>query len=329
MRGLFAGVAGVRRARVEIIPPSARFARLSTQELLRAYFACDDLLYMVRANDEVAAIEAELVDAIVKEFEDRFPAAADAARAAIEEVGLRELFEEGDLQRVLEAIEGPLAEGLEKAIAAPVQAAIDGSYLGGRGKILKPFGIEPSFNLTDEHAQGVLRRDTMYWIGSSYGNHVGPMIADVVRKEVIEQGLSRLDGADRLAELFGADFPDRSIHYWRVVSAAAVVRSHTFGNVESFVQAGVRTYILRNPNDARTSDVCRYLDGKEFDVSVAVSRRDAFLAAEDPDEAKGAMPWVKKADVDGLDSSALAAANVALPPFHGRCRTIVVPKDFG
>ena len=81
----------------------------------------------------------------------------------------------------------------------------------------------------------------------------GGQIADIIRETVIEKGLGRLDAAEELERIFSDEFPGRSRDYWAVVAAAGVVRSRTFGCVESFVQARVLRYVIRAVMDARTS----------------------------------------------------------------------------
>lgn len=305
---------------------------LPTPALRRMARASHDLLsVIVRADDPARKLEDDLVADLSRAWDARSPEALRAALRALEAGGAGSgAFTEADRRRILTAAGVPLTEGWTGEIDEPTRQAITRAYGVGREEILLPLRIEPSYGVTDEHARQVLIDDTLYWVGNAWSGELGASIAEVLQREVIDRGLSRDDAAEELQRVLGAEFPGRSRAYWEVVAAAGVVRTRTFGVVESFVQAGVRTYVIRAVNDARTSRICQHLDGREFSVEVAVRQRDAFLGAEDPEQAKAAQPWLSEQAVLGLsDDDALQAAGVALPPYHGRCRTQVVPKDFG
>lgn len=294
-----------------------------------AAVAADDLLETIlRADDPLRKIEQQLIAALTDDWEGRFPDALAEAIRVIESGKLDELLTGGDVKRILAAVEPVLLEGWQDSIIHPVTHAVDGGYKLGREKTLKPLRVTPDYDLTDEHAQGVLTDDTMYWVGNAWDNQLGGQVADIIQQTCIERGLSRRDAGAELERMFGETFPERSRNYWNVVASAGVVRARTFGNVASFEQAGVTTYTLRNPADGRTSKICIHLNGRTFRVKSAVKQRDAFLAAETPDDAKAAHPWPDPDEAVKLDTDQLEEAGVLQPPFHGECRTVLLIGGF-
>ena len=286
---------------------------------------------ILRADAEALdGIERDLLSALADEWIGRLPGAVNAVLADVAMGVAAGTFTEGDLARVLERVREALVVGLVDRVTGAVGSAITGAYDLGRDEILRPLQLALSLSLVDKHAREVLRSDTLFWVGSAWDRVLGKVVSDTIREEVIEKGLSRKDAAAELERILGADFPGRSRAYWETVAAAGVVRARSFGNIESFVQAEAETYQWLAIGDARTCPICSQLDGRMFQVSAAVQQRDAFLAAESPEAAKAAHPWVKEADVAGKNTDELAAAGILMPPIHARCRcTLVVGRFAG
>ncbi len=302
---------------------------IPTPRLKRALFAVGDVAATIlRLDDGLRKVEQELVQKLSADWEGRFPDALAAAIEALESGDLDATVAAGDLDALLEAIRPKLVEGWADAIEAPVTSAVEDSYTIGREHVLKPLQIDVDWNNTDKHAKAMLASDSMYWVGDDWDNNLGGQISSVIQKQVIDQGLSRRDAGAALEQLFGETFPERSRSYWNVVASAGVVRSRTFGNVESFDQAGVETYIVRAIIDGRTSQICRHLNGKVFRVDAARDLRDRFLAAKDPEDAKSIHPWPNPEKASQMDAAQLEAAGIVLPPYHGECRTQIVPDRF-
>ena len=311
------------------MPLVATPRRRELARLRRALFAASDVLQLVtRARDPFWDAHRALVDALRREFEARLEEGLSSAIDVVTAGGLGDVLPAGELRDIMDAMQPTMTEGWEDAVLAPVADAVEQSYEWGRGQVLHPLGMKPEYGVVDEHAQKVLTDDTMYWIGDSWGDTIGPEIARVIREQVIEQGLSRGDAADALQALFGEQFPALGTNYWNVVAAAGTVRARTFGSLGSFEQAKVETYRFRSLMDARTSSICAHLNGRIFRVARALEQRDAWLGAEDPEEAKAAHPWPKLEHVQHLDTDALEEAGVMMPPLHGHCRSVIIPEGF-
>ena len=112
--------------------------------------------------------------------------------------------------------------------------------------------------------------------------------------------------------------------YWELTADAITTRSRSFGSIEALVKAGATQYEWDSVIDHRTSDICRELDGKVFEVARAVEVRDSMINAKTPEEAKEIMPWIPEKKFKEMSLAELQSAGVVLPPAHGRCRARIV-----
>ena len=168
-------------------------------------------------------------------------------------------------------------------------------------------GKNSSLNLPDRRAIEVLTRHNCFWLGQHYGKNIGPKIAELSRN-AIENGLGRKELAKELRESLGGKIG--GYEYWDVVSSSALVRARSFGAIAGMVEAGITEYEIVAMGDERMCEFCGQMDGKKFYVQRAAEKIQSVLDIEDPEEFKDALPWGD--DEDGL------------PPFHGRCRCVLV-----
>lgn len=67
------------------------------------------------------------------------------------------------------------------------------------------------------------------------------------------------------------------------------------------------------------------MNGRVFSVAEGMEKIKSVLDIDDPEEFKNAMPWGNFDPQSGND--ALMSQGRAIPPFHGRCRCVVVAAD--
>ena len=211
------------------------------------------------------------------------------------------------------------------------------------------FGIEPDFDLVDRRAVEALTREQLFWIGEHYDKNISDSIKDVATKVMLEAGLGRDIAANMLRQLifeklgwvktpFG--FGGSSAQYFEMIVANAVTTARSHGHLRTMVDLEVSKYEIVNPMDSRTCPVCSHMNGKQFTVEQGMGIANAELKAKTPDAVKKAHPWISaeelrdispsKGQVSKADSDKLAAAGIACPPFHGRCRcviTVVLDKN--
>jgi hypothetical protein len=144
--------------------------------------------------------------------------------------------------------------------------------------------------------------------------------------------------AERLSRQFGivgvpGGFHGSSKSYFEGLVANASTVARVTGQVRSFESLGVKRLVVVNPMDNRTSKICKHMNGKVFTIPQARNQLNADLGAATPEDVKVSHPWLSHkqlktvspvaGQVGKADAEALAAANVAMPPYHFRCRTTV------
>ena len=103
-------------------------------------------------------------------------------------------------------------------------------------------------------------------------------------------------------------------------------RMTSLGSLLEAASRGITKYRVQAVLDERTSDICRALNGREFEVEQGLATMISLLAG-DPDSAKELSPWPDAATtklVPGMSSGDLALGGLGLPPYHPYCRTTVL-----
>lgn len=113
----------------------------------------------------------------------------------------------------------------------------------------------------------------------------------------------------------------RSVPYWRTVGNAAASRSFHYGLLQAGQVQGFRVYRYSTIDDERRSEICTFLDGKEWQIATALALVERSAQANDIDEVKRIQPWLRFNDVKNLSDADLADRGVIVPPVHGNCRS--------
>jgi len=160
------------------------------------------------------------------------------------------------------------------------------------------FGITESLALPDRKAIVRLATDMPFFVSADYGRRVQSW-SDRDARAIITHGLRR--GLDDIA--IGKDLhaalslrvTGRSEHYFRILANASLVRSSSYGQMTGYRDAGIRAYEWSAIGDGATCDICKYLDGQQFEVAGALTQFEA--AQSDPDPEAGLMgmqSWLRE-----------------------------------
>lgn len=201
--------------------------------------------------------------------------------------------------------------------------------------------VKPDFDLLDDSAIDALQDDQMIWIGEHYDSNVSVVVRSSV-EDTMKLGLGRNDAGlavsmavkESLARVqTPGGFYGTQAQYFEGLAANTATNSRVRGQVRSFVDVGVTRFVLVNPMDRRTSEICQHMNGKVFLIEDAVQQIEKEAGATHPDHVRAAHPWMsykelsvispKSGDVGRKDTAALAKNGIVLPPFHFRCRTTV------
>lgn len=177
----------------------------------------------------------------------------------------------------------------------------------------------------------------------------------------IRRGAFRDDLTRELARDVKLTVTGRSQWYYDVSSRIYINRGRTLSSLSSYRDAGFDRYEISATMDARTSDVCRLLHGKIFTVASGLQQFEEMSQLDNPEGVRDLAPFVingldrdgnealifnrngrrrvlarvvqsgvgepgergKFADV--LSDDALRSNGILAPPYHGSCRTSIVP----
>jgi SPP1 gp7 family putative phage head morphogenesis protein len=255
--------------------------------------------------------------------------------------------------------------GTEEApkLGAVFKVGSDSIVPGTRKQLVRRYdlGIEATLTKRDEITADRLRETEALFVRNNYGvikDKLSSRVRDIVAAG-LEKGLGRDDISEDLADAMKA--ARRPNSYWNLIATTFCNRAHSFTQVHAMDEAGIRAFAVSAVMDEATSDICRFLDGKEFPVEQSVKRIKRVQESSDPEEIIDTMPWMSKGknddgddilyykkgdrrrtvctidesgegerDKTGVYSDALATetltkAGIGMPPYHGSCRSTIVP----
>lgn len=225
--------------------------------------------------------------------------------------------------------------------------------------------IEGSFTAFDRRIIKFNSKSQANFVSNSMG--VRADATSVQARKIVSDGLRRGLGRKDLSRNLEAGLLrsglGRQRAYYEVAAASFTNRSRTFAQLSSFSDAEIARFTFEAMLDEATSNVCRFLHGKSFEVQKAletVERTESQVDA--PERIKEIQPWVRdgfgaggrpeiQARIAGepitiarvnesavgqkdkigrfsesLSVAELEARGVQLPPLHGLCRSTVVPE---
>lgn len=224
--------------------------------------------------------------------------------------------------------------------------------------------IPASLSLRDQRAIDWLPTSNANFVRDEYGRR-RERFSEQARGIVtsgLEAGLGRDDIAQQLQGALTTSTMSRDMNYWRIVAGSFVGRARSFSNVNAFDEAGIVKYRFDAVLDEVTSEICRFMHGRVFEVKRAVQRIDRVQRSTDPEAVVALQPWANVGvDAKGnsilyfnrgdtrhtiaeIESSGmgerdavgsynekmtdaqLEAAGVTVPPLHGSCRSTITAE---
>lgn len=263
------------------------------------------------------------------------------------------------------AAPGPrVAARTESTISTSITATIGDTKIAVSEQV--NFALSTSFDAIDQRVLDNVLRSHAFFVTNEYGAHAQAfsMKAQDIVRNGLAQGLRSSEITKDLHAAARAVGLERPKHYWRVVATSAQNRGRTESQLQGYRQAGVERFEFQAVMDQRTTDICRMLDGKIFQVQNALDSYENVAQARGFDSVKDYQPWVRrrksedpgvefdlfikqrdgsevsvgqvtqsavgKVDQRGrftnaMDNSTLAQFGLTQPPLHGLCRSIVQP----
>lgn len=252
---------------------------------------------------------------------------------------------------------GPVQKAVEKKATEIVRIA---KRDAGRVHRLR---INPTFTLREEKVIQAAAESQGNYITDRYRNRVVSIEkrARKIVSEGLEKGLGRQDiGALLRSELI-APALRQSAAYWETLASIHIGRARSLGQLSAFIDAGIEEYEWESVLDEVTTDICRFLHGKRFNVAKAHASFMAVEESDDPKSVEKHQPWMRTgktqdggmvlfvdrggdrthiADVhesgvgtsdkigsyqSRFDGAGLQRLGVGSPPAHPRCRSTILP----
>lgn len=290
------------------------------------------------------------------------PAEAKALRAALNELDVDWSSLSADARsRVLNAAKAAINSTpvvLPRIEARFSKAVVDIAAATKKSAAKKfKLKITPDLSVVDRRVLKHVASSQGLFVRNSRGKR-SARFSDMARKIVadgLKDGLGRADISAMLSEKLARFGRDDA--YWDLIASTFSNRARTYANMSALQEAGIKTYTFHAVRDERTSEICRFMHGRSFNVSDAVDLLHDVEALDDPEDIKGAQPWVRSsggklwipgaggrkiriADVEepgvgqvdrsgiyrrSMSNSKLSDAGIMMPPLHGHCRSTVIP----
>lgn len=230
-------------------------------------------------------------------------------------------FKKDDAKKIDDILRQYLSKNLSTLVDDTINDLSEKLYKSGITDVSRSLKTKLSFDVIDNEAAGILADQTMFWIQSYYSDLLNQEISKII-SEYFNSAKTIGEIASDFAGKF-VDTTDKGFSYFEGLAEFTTYRTSVLGNVTGFEKAGVKFYQIKATLDERTSEICRNMDGRIFEVSRAIEFRDTILSLRTKEQIKEFAPWRPASDVEGKDSSELPLGMV-LPPYHFRCRTIVI-----
>jgi len=302
---------------------------------------------IVKAPTRTSATERKLAREVHDRYVEDVLAAADEVLDDLPETDVAPEQVDTALRKVGERLPDPGERFL--ALVAGAAAAL--LLLGRRAVRARlrtsgaPSGRKVSGTLTlvDRGAIDAMSGQQLWWIGGFWSQQLSRVISATVAREAVSGGLGRDDVGQILRGVVKGEFPAAQVpntyrgsprSYFELVAGEVRSRASNSGALHAFVEARIERYRFEAVNDERTTKICLFLDGRIFTVEAALAAEERALAARDPEEFKQIAGWRTLEELQRVAGSGeraeqnrnLELAGMAVPPLHGRCRSVIVEE---
>lgn len=224
---------------------------------------------------------------------------------------------------------------------------------------------DPVFEGLDPEVSEHARTSSQFYIRDAMGRIVDGPVAQSIRDKVAEgirDGLDQRTIASDLSKLVSGTTAARSRDYLVMASSVATARARSYGVLKSFEEAAISYTEFRAVLDEVTSQVCRFMHKRRFEVRAQLQRFD-YVARAPLGAVKALQPFMRVGRTqDGeravgvrdlgtnsfvpfasvtrsglgvkddpgefrtlVSDARMQALGCCTPPLHPHCRSILVP----
>ncbi|AXH14360.1 hypothetical protein AMYT_0767 [Malaciobacter mytili LMG 24559] len=160
-------------------------------------------------------------------------------------------------------------------------------------------------------------RDSFYWSADKYNIETQNILKDTI-SDTFKGEITRAEVSSVLKEKFDGVI-NKSESYFELVADSNISQAQAISRVNQGLKYGVKHFKVSAKIDNKTSDFCRWLNGKIITANHLKTQIDKLLSSSSIDDKKQAAPWQNKPIYGKLPP------NVGLAPYHGHCRTENLP----
>lgn len=247
---------------------------------------------------------------------------------------------EGLFKEVYSYLQEELGINLPKSIRPLTAEIVNSIYEKGKETVLVA-----SMNLKDFEAIEYLKSSDNFYVGKQFGTY-NEQVRDVLRNTIFADGVGAKQVAKEIQKNVG-DFLNLKFHQYENVARTSANRARNWSRVFAYEEKGIKELEVFAVLDERTSEICRNLDGTVYKIEDAVGHLNKIMSFGE-DKLPEVSPFASLTDKYDEDNnliqegilidnnkenpqvktaSELVKIGVVAPPYHGRCRTVLVERE--
>lgn len=166
-------------------------------------------------------------------------------------------------------------------------------------------------------------------------NMIGHILTRDTRRRILEQ-IGRAERFQKAADPIDPSKLANDINRFlrgeirRVVDVSANIvgtRVSAYGMLYEARARGISKYRIDAVIDDRTTEICRNMNGRTFEVEFAFTKTQTLLNTTNPTDQKKLAPFPELDQIRELSDAELQARGHDTPPFHFLCRSVVTMID--
>jgi len=271
---------------------------------------------------------------LINSYSDAVKASARLAIQTLADLPSAAKYDKAQVQAVELAIRTQMGDEFAAALDTPLKTFVEATYRAASQEAeFSRLGM--SFTPLDAKNIIQVKQTQAFWIKNHYDSSVADTLSDIL-SQYTQEKWSVAQLGDQLKGHFG-EVVNGSKTYFKGLAEHTSLKVREFARIENYKKLGAEWYMIVAVMDERTSEICRYLNGKIFAVADAVKSMDAQMRICEENDFESAKkhlkeiaPFVKDSDLeyneDGLPVG-IKGQFSPFPPFHWRCRSRTVMVD--
>jgi len=270
----------------------------------------------------------EYYSVLINSWSDSVKEASRVAIKTITDLKPHQKADEKFLKDLEIVIRQQLGEDFAHALDTKVKTFSEVTYrLSGQEAQFK--NVKFSFTPTDYKNIEMIKKQQVFWLANHYDGKISDRLAEILTQS-IESKWTKVELAQELQFHF-KDLVKKGMPYFEGLAEHTSLRVREFARLNNYAKLGAVKYQIVAVMDDRTSDICRALNGKVFEVKLALETMNAMFDTPEfttIEEAKSRLkklaPFISDDQIEYDKDNVPIGINgehSIFPPFHWRCRS--------